>query len=254
MKLHLAAAVGAVFIFSGHPSWAGFTEGSTATSRSSVDAAVGQVFIYNGGFFDLGSSEQVTTFTWFGHQFSGSRFMTPILFHELPIGVITVVGIGTGRTVTSSTSPQNFAFGLTQGTDTTANGGLWEFGYVNGLVDSNGNQTSSSAGTVDVVSPKDPGAGIDILSSNDWLFTSGPTTPKIALGTTFFTPGSSGTYALNDPSKGQANRTYSANLTGLDATATVPEPGTFTLFAAAGLLLAGVLRFRKSALASILTS
>jgi hypothetical protein len=230
--------------FSISVSWAGLIEGSTAISRPSVDATTGQVYIYDGGFFDLGNSEQVTTFTWFGDQFSGSRYITPLLIHELPIGVFTVMGIGTGQTVTSSGVAQSFAFGLTQGTDTTGLGGLWVFGFVNALLDSLGNQNNSSAGTVDMVSPQEGGAGLDPLSSNAWLFTATGSKPGIEVGMTFFTPGNTGNIALNDPSKGQADRTYSANLNGISA---VPEPGTFTLFTGgAGLLLAGLLRFRRT--------
>jgi hypothetical protein len=227
-----------LFCLSLSVSRAGFIEGSTATPRPNVDSTIGQVFIYDGGFFDLGNSEQVTTFTWFGDQFSGPRFMTPLLIHELPIGVFTVMGIGTGRTVTSSSAAQSFAFGLTQGTDTTGLGGLWVFGFVNALLDNLGNQNNSSAGTVDMVSPQEGGAGLDSLSSNTWLYTATGTKPGIEVGTTFFVPGSNGNIALNDPSKGQANRTYSANLNGVSAA--VPEPGTFALFiGGAALFLVG---------------
>jgi hypothetical protein len=229
-----------LFAFSLSVSWAGLIEGSTATSRSNVDVATGQVFIYDGGVFN--NLEQVTTFFWFGHQFSGSRFMTPILFLEQADGLFAVVGIGSGRTVTSSGSAQSFAFGLTQGTDTTGPTGIYHFGFVNGLVDNNGNQISSSAGTVDMVSPMEACCGVDGTSENDWVYTPGVAMPNVGINQTFYLPGNTGTYPLNNQTT-QVDRTYSAFLTGTQA---IPEPSTFTLFTSgAGVLLAGLLRFRR---------
>jgi PEP-CTERM motif-containing protein len=135
------------------------------------------------------------------------------------------------------------------GTDTTSSG-LFFFGFINALVTSSGTQTLNSAGTVNFNSTVDAGTGSDGVSSNDWVFTQSVAGVSVGLGTVFFTPGhdpGAGTrFALNNSSNGAFNtdRTYSANLTGIAAG--VPEPGTLTLFTSgAGLLLAGLLRFRR---------
>jgi hypothetical protein len=236
----------ALFALSLSVSWAGLTEGSPQINRNNLDVATGQVFIYDGGFFN--NNEQVTTFSWLGDMFAGSRFMTPILFQETSAGVFTVVGIGTGRTVTSNGGIQSFAFGLVSGTDTTAGSGMFFFGFVNALLNSNGTQSSASMGTVDMNIPLSACCGVDGSSSNDWIFTPTTTPPTVAVGTTFFQPGvggASGNFMLNSGTGTQQDRTYSAQLTG-NATG-VPEPGTFTLFTSgAGLLLAGLLRFRRT--------
>jgi hypothetical protein len=225
-------------------SWAGLTEGSPQINRNNLDVATGQVFIYNGGFFN--NLEQVTTFSWLGDMFAGSRFMTPILFQETSAGVFTVIGIGTGRTVTSNGGIQSFAFGLAMGTDTTGASGIFTFGYVNALLSSTGSQMSSSTGTVDMNIPFSAGMGVDPTSNNHWIFTPTDTPPMVTLGTTFFQPGSAGgNFALNSGTGTQQDRTYSAQLTGNGVG--VPEPGSFSLFTGgAGLLLAGLLRFRRT--------
>jgi len=231
-------------------SWAGLTEGSTATLRANTDTAFAQVFIYDGGAFN--NLEQVTTFTYFQSAFTGTRFMTPILFQETGTGQFTVVGIGNGQTLTSGAgAPSSFTFQpVLNGTDTTGSSGLFFFGYINALVNTAGTETFSSAGTVTFNMTVDPGPGVDATSTNDWVFTQSINNISIGLGTVFFTPGhdpGTGTrFALNNSTNGAFNtdRTYSANLTGISAS--VPEPGTITLFTSgAGLLLAGLLRFRR---------
>lgn len=222
--------------------WAATIQGSSSTSRSFVDLSAGQVYIYNGGFF--ASGEQVTTFSWFGHLFSGSKNMTPILFEETSTGVFTVRGIGTGQTVTDSGASQSFAFGLTSGTDTTSNA-FFTFGFINAMANTSGTTSSATAGTVDFDLTVDAGTGVGGGgTTNDWVFTPGSTSvTSIALGTTFFTPGHEGTVALNDPTKGGSNvdRTYSANL---DGAIIVAEPGSF-LLVGAGLVLAGLFRYSR---------
>ena len=232
-------------------SWAGLTEGSTATSRAFTDTAVAQVFIYDGGVFN--NSEQVTTFSFFESAFTGSRFMTPILFQETATGQFTVVGIGASQTLvgTGAGFANSFVFDpVTAGTDTTGGSGLFFFGYINATVNASGSQLLSSAGTVTFNSTVDAPPGVDGSSTNDWVFTSqGAAGITVGLGTVFFTPGhdpGSGTrFALNTGTGSfQTDRTYSANLTGIAAS--IPEPGTLTLFASgAGLLLAGLLKFRR---------
>jgi len=232
-----------LFALSLSVSWAGITEGSPQINRNNLDVATGQVFIYNGGFFN--NLEQVTTFSWLGDMFAGSRFMTPILFQETSTGVFTVIGIGTGRTVTSNGGIQSFSFSLVSGTDTTGAAGLFTFGFVNALLTSTGSQSSSSAGTVDMNIPLSAPPGVDPTSTNDWIFTPTSSSPTVAIGTTFFQPGHTGNFALNSGTGTQQDRTYSAQLTG--NVSGVPEPGTFTLFTSgAGLLLAGLLRFRRT--------
>jgi hypothetical protein len=230
-------------------SWAGTLQGSTTTSRPILDSAIGQVYIYDGGFFP--NNETVSTFSWLGNSFSGSRFMTPLLFEETAPGVFVVRDIGAGQTVTSSGSPQSFSFNVQQGTGTT-NSSLFVFGFINGLVDSNGHQTSSSAGTVTLDMVTDPGNGVGgPPTTNDWVFTPTESNVSVGLGTTFGTPGNTGTsFALNNPALGtfDTDRTYSANLNGSTPEGpTVPEPGTFGLFTSgAGLLLAGLIRRQRA--------
>jgi hypothetical protein len=233
-----------LFALSLSVSWAGLTEGSAQINRNNLDVASGQVYIYDGGFFN--NLETVTTFSWLGDMFAGSRFMTPILFQETSTGVYTVVGIGTGRTVTSSGGIQSFSFGLVSGTATTGASGQFVFGYVNALLNSNGTEGSSSAGTVDMNIPLSGGTGVEGgTTTNDWVFTTIGTPVTVSVGTTFATPPNSGNFALNSGTGSAQDRTYSAQLTG--TVSGVPEPGTFTLFTSgAGLLLAGLLRFRRT--------
>lgn len=213
--------------------------GSATTSRPFVDLASGQVYIYAGGNFEPGVTVQ--TFHWLGDLFAGSGFLTPLLFEETSPGVYTVEGIGTGQTVTSSGSVQSFAFGLTAGTDTTTNGN-WTFGFINGLVNTAGSQTNSSAGTVDVSIPADGLSGIAAATTDNWLFTPSDANVTVGIGTTFGS-GVAADFALNNPGLGGANqdRTYSATLSGI---ITVAEPGTFSLITGAGLVLAGMFRYR----------
>jgi hypothetical protein len=66
----------------------------------------------------------------------------------------------------------------------------------------------------------------------------------VALGTSFAIPGNAGNFTLNNPENGGFNvdRTYSANADGL--LSGVAEPGTFSLITGAGLVLAGLFRYR----------
>jgi len=231
---------------------AGTIEGSAVIPREALDIAFGQVYIYAGGSFDNG--ETVTTFSWLGiaaypgFDFSGQRFMTPILFEQTSPGIFVVRGVGAGQTVTSSGSVQTFAFNLQEGIGTTTSG-LFTFGFINALVDSSGNRTASSAGTVSVSETVTPGPGIGGPSTtNDWVFTPTLSGLNIALGASFGRPGTTGaTFALN-PGEGFENtdRTYSATLAGIEGT--IAEPGTLALGAGGiGLLLAGLAWRRRMA-------
>lgn len=221
----LAALCGTVCILGAGPAQAQ-TIGSTTIDRPNRDTSTGQVYIYAGGTFAAG--ESLTTFSWFGNSFS-TGVMTPILFERTGADVFTVRGVGTGQSVTSATSVQSFDFGLQYGIDTTTNSN-YTFGFINALVNSSGQQTANSAGTVDMVlDTVVPGTGVSGAgSTNRWVFTPTASGINIALGTSFGTSGSGANYNLNNPANGNTlkDRTYSATQT---TTTRVPEPGTLVL-------------------------
>jgi len=242
-------------------SWAGTIDGSTATARANTDAgtALGQVMIFDGDHFNNGVT--VSTFTVFDTNFGqgNTRFLTPVLFEETTPGVFVVRGIGSTDTVLANGTAQGFAFGLQAGIGTTSSG-LFTFGFIEGAVNSAGTQTASSSSSVDFNTPQDGGVGVSGVNGsdigpggNDWVFlpTPGSGNASVALGTAYFIPNSggstrSGAFQLNVSTAGgfNADRTYSANLNTIAAG--VPEPGTLTLFTSgAGMLLAGLLRFRR---------
>ncbi len=230
-----------VFALSLTQGWAD-SIGSSTTARPTLDSSAGQVFIYNGGFIPDGDT--VSTFNWFGPSFSGSRELTPLLFTESG-GVFTVVGIGASEVdVTYTGSPESFAFGLQAGTATAASANTYTFGFVEGLADSTGDINSASTGAIGHDGTVDGGNGVGGSgTSNDWVFTPSESFSNVGLGTTF---GGNGTIGLNNPELGTTNvdRTYSANIT---ANASgVAEPGTFSLITGAGLVLAGLFRYRYS--------
>jgi PEP-CTERM motif-containing protein len=228
---------------------AGTIEGSSVIPREALDIAFGQVYIYAGGFFDPGVTVKTFSFlglpAYPGFDFSGQRYITPILFEETAPNVFVVRGIGAGETVTSSGSVQSFNFNLQFGLGTTTSG-LFTFGFINALVDGNGNPTATSAGTVMLKETVDPGAGLGgPLTNNDWVFT--PTVPGVTVGLnqSFGRPGTTGTtFVLNNPLGGEesTDRTYSASLAGF--VSSVPEPATVAL-CGFGLLMVGIARRRK---------
>jgi PEP-CTERM motif len=220
--------------------WGGTINGSTTTTRSNIDTSVGQVVIYTGGFFDSG--QRVTTFSLLDDLSSGNRLLTPILFEQTSPGLYTVRGVGTGETVPSPNVVQSFDFGLVFGTNVTSNANF-TFGFITALVNGSGTQTSSSAGAVDLSPTVIAGTGVGgVGTTNDWRFTPSLANITIGLGTTF---GAAGNFALNSGSGSfNTDRTYSATLDSVSAG--VPEPGSFTLAAIGGVLLAGVaLRQRR---------
>jgi hypothetical protein len=229
-----------VFALSLTQGWA-TTIGSSTTSRSNVDGATGQVYIYDGAFFNSGDNVSTASFNWFGPTFSGSRDLTPLLFLDND-GVFTVEAIGAAETVNGTGAVQSVLFGLQAGT-ATATGTTYTFGFVTGLADSTGDLsggTSSGVVTFDPTVDAPPGASGS--GTNDWVFTPTDTGITVALGTTF---GGNGT-ALNNPEIGSFNtdRTYSANVS--TNASGVAEPGTFSLITGAGLVLAGLFRYRYS--------
>jgi hypothetical protein len=224
-----------VFALSLTQAWAD-TIGSTL-QNGSLDVATGQVYIYAGGDF-ASSGETVSTFSWYGPIFSGTRDLTPLLFQDNGDGSYTVEAIGTSMSVSGTGAAQGpVAFGLQSGSLTT--GSNWTFGFVNGIVNSGGAVTGTSGGDV-AFNALQGGAGVSGGSSNnDWVFTptvSGIT--QLTVGSTTF--GGNGT-SLNS-SVDAADRTYSAQA---NANASgVAEPGTFSLITGAGLVFAGLFRYR----------
>lgn len=235
----LAAIFSLVFALSLAQGWAiSINEGSTATGRANQDTAAGQVYIYNGGVFPTG--ETVSFFNWFGPAFAGTIDLTPLLF-SVSGGQFTVQAIGATESVTNGTFSSSNAFGLQVGTNVTGTG--WTFGFIEALANSSGGISGATAGGVQFNSPIDGGTGVGGGgTTNDWVFTpSSDTITTVALGTTF---GSNGTFALNNPALGGFNvdRTYSANAGPISG---VAEPGTFSLITGAGLVLAGLFRYRS---------
>jgi hypothetical protein len=218
--------------------WANsLNEGSTVATRPNNDTFAGGVYIYAGGNFTNG--ETVTLFNWFDSGvFTGSSDMTPILLTNNGGGSYTVVGIGALENVDSS-GPQSAAFGLAAGSNLVS-GNNWTFGFIEGAVGSGGAVTNTTAGGIPFDRPVDGGAGVDPGSNNNWVFT--PATDgalSVSVGTTF---GTNGTIALNSGVSPNDNRTYSANANGIISG--VAEPGTFSLITGAGLVLAGLFRYR----------
>ncbi|HYL72997.1 MAG TPA: PEP-CTERM sorting domain-containing protein [Bryobacteraceae bacterium] len=231
-------------------SWAGTLEGSTSVARTFTDTNIGQVMIFNGDFFTNGVT--VSTFSFFDSNGSGTRWVTPILFQENVTGQFTVVGIGTSDSFSTNVL-QVFPFALQNGTANVTSTNF-TFGFIESQVTSAGNETANvSAGGVDFNNGVDPGTDVsaDLGSTNDWLFTPSPGANgvNVQLGSTFNIPGvASGLFPLNRSTQGGFNqdRTYSANLNSTIVQQGVPEPGTLGLFTSgAGLLLAGLIRFRR---------
>jgi hypothetical protein len=226
-----------VFALSLTQGWA-TTIGSSTTSRPFIDNSTGQVSIYDGAFFQNGDT--ITTFNWFGPVFSGSRNLTPLLFSDTG-GVFTVGAIGATETVSGTGAIQSVSFGLQAGSLTA--GTNWTFGFVSGLASSTGVLSGNTAGSISLDSPIAAPPGVSGGSTNDWVFTPTLSGINVNIGTTF---GANSTFGLNNPGLGgfSVDRTYSATV---DAAGTgVAEPGTFSLITGAGLVLAGLFRYRYS--------
>lgn len=223
-----------VFALSLTQGWA-TTIGSSTTSRTNTDSSAGQVYIFDGAFFNNG--DVVANFSWFGPVFSGSRELTPLLFQDNG-GVFTVEAIGAAETVSGTGAVQTVGFGLQSGSLTA--GTNFTFGFVTGLASSTGSLTGSSIGSISFDPTVDGGTGVSGTGTNDWVFTPSIADINVAVGSTF---GGNGT-ALNNPEGGafQTDRTYSAQA----GTSGVAEPGTFSLITGAGLVFAGLFRYRYS--------
>lgn len=235
-----------VFALSLTQGWA-TTIGSTSTvPRQFADLASGQVFIYDGGFLSTG--DVANTFNWFGPTFSGTQDLTPLLFSDSN-GTFTIVGVGLPEQVIYTGVSQSFGFDLQSGNGTALSANTYTFGFVEGLATSSG--VTASTGSVGHDNTVDAPTGLSAGSTNDWVFTPSLsfTGNYAAVGTTFIIPGNSnGTadWTLNNPALSGANvdRTYSANLNA--SSSGVAEPGTFSLITGAGLVLAGLFRYRYS--------
>ncbi len=189
-------------------------EGSTPTYRNNADGAIGQVYIYTGGTFPLGTLPTELRFLW---DFEGpadntTGFLTPLLFEESVSGEYTlfrVVGIGKAFPVRLQAGPAAIPIDIVVGSRVTLNRRT-TFGFVNGLVDANGIQYGSTAGTVDYVGPQDGGTGVGGPgTTNYWGATYQPYPPRVSLGITFGVSGSGATYPFySNP------RTYSAEALG----------------------------------------
>lgn len=223
--------------------WASAIGGSSAISRLWTDGAAGQVEIYAGGFFP--ALTQITTFSIFGHSFTGTRDVTPVIFEVTSPGVYTVRGVGTGQAISASSVMQMFAFGLQYGSSTTTNAN-YTFGFLNGFVNGSGTQTASTAGAVDFDTPVVTGStGVGGAgTTNNWVFTPTISNINLALGTTFQMNcgGAANCFALNNPSLGGFSdyRTYSGFVTN-----DVPEPGSVTFAALGSAVILGMALYRK---------
>src|SRR5580698_3394470 len=134
-----------IFALSLTQAWAD-TIGSSTATRNILDVSAGQVYIYAGGDF-ASSGETVSTFSWYGPVFSGSRNLTPLLFENNGDGSYTVEAIGTAISVSGTGSVQGpVSFGLQAGSLIT--GSNETFGFVTGLAGSTGIVGSPTAGVV----------------------------------------------------------------------------------------------------------
>ena len=141
------------------------------------------------------------------------------MFQRVPGEIHTlyvVVGIGEGFEVSSSSLPQTIPFRIVQGEPVTTNAN-YTFGFLNAMVDTDGVQTATSAGTVDYNVGFDSGEGVGGAgTTNDW--TEAPSATyvdsqvAVALGTTFGYSGSGATFSFYD------SRTYSALVYGVVST------------------------------------
>jgi hypothetical protein len=165
-----------------------------------------------------------------------------LLFTSNGSGTYTVAGIGTAVTVDGTGVQSSFSFlGLIAGSNVVS-GNNWTFGFLEGGALSSGVITGLTAGGIpfdaEELTEGVGGAG----TTNDWQFTpaSDGTITTVAVGTTTF--GVDGTFALNSGTSPNGDRTYSANADGIISG--VAEPGTFSLITGAGLVLAGLFRYR----------
>jgi hypothetical protein len=190
-------------------------EGSTVTLRSLVDHDPGEVYIYVGGVFPSGTTPVAFKY-FFGSSFDGNNtgYITPLLFALTPGAngsyICTVIAIGEGYQVELSSAPQVIPFKIVKRLHGASDENV-TFGYINALVDSSGNPTQTSYGTVTYDYPADGGEGVGGTgTTNDWGVTATPpTAPVVTLGATFGPIGSGAIYTFYE-----GYRTYSAEAVG----------------------------------------
>jgi hypothetical protein len=188
-------------------------EGSTLTHRSQTDLCYGQVYIYAGGVFPVGTIPFAFEYL-FDSTDGGNTtgYITPLLLEWTSAGVLTVVGIGNGFGVTLNSAAQGIPLSIVGGIKFAANK-YFTFGYVNAIVDSSGVPVSTSQGTVDFDPAADSGTGDGGAGTTNVWAATGANCPSISvpLGTTFGFSGFSADYPLF----GAPYRTYSARALGV---------------------------------------
>jgi|ERR1035441_2005813 hypothetical protein len=231
-----------IFALSLTQGWAS-TIGSQLTALADLDGSSEVVVIYNGGsaaYFNPGDT--IGNFSWIGKLFSGSAELTPLLFQSNGSGTFTLEGIGTAIAVNGASDVGSASFGLVAGSPVVGTG--YTFGFVDGTVNSGGT-VATSQGSVTFANasgalPTASGTGV-----NDWVFTPNTdSTFTLSVGTSTFGGSGNGTNPLNNAALNGFNvdRTYSAQAN--SNASGVAEPGTFSLITGAGLVLAGLFRYR----------
>ena len=191
------AVLGCILSFSAVSTWGAtpVVEGSSLTHRSIVDGDSGQVYIYIGGAFPAGT--KLSTFKFLfdhvGPEGNQVGFITPLLFTREIRGsqvIYAVAGIGRGFQVSGNMAPTTILFDIVKGIS-VPNTGLYTFGFINAIVDTNGKPLVHSPGTVDMNLSLDSGPGVGGPgTSNAWAATAqGPPFPTVGLGTTFGSAG-----------------------------------------------------------------
>jgi hypothetical protein len=165
------------------------TEGSTPTHRSLVDNDSGQVYIYIGGSFPVGTVPLVFEylFDFAGPAGNTTGYITPLLFERVPGAFYTiyvVVAIGQSFQVALNSSPQTIPFTVLEGIKVIP-GSNYTFGYVNALVNAIGEEVAMSSGTVDFDLTADSGYGVGGSKTSNLWGATGEGGIDVALGTTF---------------------------------------------------------------------
>ncbi len=196
-----------LFLFVIQSSTYAVTIGDALINRSANDGAVGFIFILTGQTF--GEEGVVTSWAFFDDDnFSPDRNVTPLLFEQFSPGQFRLTGIGASR-LTDESGVQNHAFDLLGGTANV--GAQHTFGFIDGVVDSSLNVTSTNAGVIDHENS---------VPGGDWQFVNG-THSSLSLDLTI------GSGQSRDFGTASSPRVYSMQVTTNEAV--IPEPSTFFL-------------------------